>query len=671
MTPQERWHVANDRYLADALSWLRTATMRLVPGKKARQRKVLPPRLMLTDLQQFDPDRGKAKPTNPKLGAPALSVLAHALGLSEFECKVLFLSAAAEFDADLANLFAKATGETTRGHASFNLGFKLFDEPAWDAMSPERPLRFWRLIEINQPGAQPLTISAIKADERVVNFIKGLNYLDDRISPLVEQAAPDLSSLPLSHKLITEDLRSRMTQQNRHVVFQLVGQDKASKLIIAHALTQQLGLNLYRLSSENVPQANADMETFQRLWQRESLLLPIALYVDCSSIERDAPAAKAIDRFLSRNRGVVFLDVRDAWSEVSYETHISDVMKPTPREQLDAWQIALGENTPNRLPARLSAQFNLNVSDISSLARLAIATTQDPTALQNLLWKNCLAKLRPGLDHLGQTIDAKATWDMLVLPKPETNTLRQIVSQVQDRPEVYDDWGFRERMNRGLGISVLFAGDSGTGKTMAAEVIAKELGLLLYRIDLAGVVSKFIGETEKNLRKVFDAAEDGGAVLFFDEADALFGSRSEVKDSHDRYANIEINYLLQRIESFRGLAILASNMKKSLDQAFLRRLRFIVDFPHPGISERMIMWSKVFPPETPTADLDFARLAKLNLTGGSINNIALNAAFLASRAASAVTMPIIMEAARGEFRKLEKPVNESDFRLLEAVGGVP
>jgi SpoVK/Ycf46/Vps4 family AAA+-type ATPase len=183
------------------------------------------------------------------------------------------------------------------------------------------------------------------------------------------------------------------------------------------------------------------------------------------------------------------------------------------------------------------------------------------------------------------------------------------------------------------------------------------------------VVSKYIGETEKNLRRLFDAAEDGGAILFFDEADALFGKRSEVKDSHDRYANIEINYLLQRMEAYRGLAILATNMKSALDTAFVRRLRFIVPFAFPGPAERQAIWKKVFPPETPTAGLDFARLARLNVTGGSIHNIALNAAFLAARAATPVTMQLLLEAARTECRKEGKPINDADFRVIEPVGG--
>jgi SpoVK/Ycf46/Vps4 family AAA+-type ATPase len=200
---------------------------------------------------------------------------------------------------------------------------------------------------------------------------------------------------------------------------------------------------------------------------------------------------------------------------------------------------------------------------------------------------------------------------------------------------------------------------------MAAEVIANELRLNLYRIDLSAVVSKYIGETEQNLRRVFDAAEDGGAILFFDEADALFGKRSEVKDSHDRYANIEIGYLLQRLEAYRGLAILTTNMKSSLDTAFMRRFRFIVSFPFPGVAERARIWRNVFPPGTPTEELDFQRLAeRFDLSGGSINNVALNAAFrAAAQKPPRVTTELIFDAVRTELRKNDRPVNEAKFVL--------
>ncbi|NET09645.1 MAG: ATP-binding protein, partial [Symploca sp. SIO2B6] len=208
----------------------------------------------------------------------------------------------------------------------------------------------------------------------------------------------------------------------------------------------------------------------------------------------------------------------------------------------------------------------------------------------------------------------------------------------------------------------LFAGASGTGKTLAAEVLANGLNLDLYRIDLSAVVSKYIGETEKNLRRIFDVAETGGAVLLFDEADALFGKRSDVNDSRDRYANMEVAYLLQRIESYRGLAILTTNLQKSIDQAFLRRIRFIVQFPFPDAAQREEIWRRVFPPDTPTKKLSYTKLARLNVSGGNIRNIALNAAFLAAEAGEAVQMVHLLQAAESEYIKLGRPLTDTEVK---------
>ena len=221
-------------------------------------------------------------------------------------------------------------------------------------------------------------------------------------------------------------------------------------------------------------------------------------------------------------------------------------------------------------------------------------------------------------------------------------------------------WGFAERYSQGLGVTALFAGASGTGKTMAAEVMAGELELDLYQIDVSAVVSKYIGETEKNLRRVFDAAESSGAVLLFDEADALFGKRSEVKDSHDRYANLEISYLLQRMEAYHGLAILTTNMKQALDAAFQRRIRFILQFPFPGPAERKIIWQRVFPPRTPLGELDFQKIAQLNISGGIIRNIALHAAYLAADQETEINMDHIFRAAKVEYAKLDRPLTPSE-----------
>jgi SpoVK/Ycf46/Vps4 family AAA+-type ATPase len=341
-----------------------------------------------------------------------------------------------------------------------------------------------------------------------------------------------------------------------------------------------------------------------------------------------------------------------------------DIDKPTPAEQSDAWREALGAEADD-LPARLTGQFNLNLPTIQQIAQTTVNQPGPDGELSARLWDACLARTRPRLDVLAQRIEAKATWDDIVLPESEMRQLRQIADQVEQRSRVYDAWGFRKKMNRGLGISALFAGESGTGKTMAAEVIAIDLQLHLYRIDLSAVVSKYIGETEKNLRRLFDAAEDGGAILFFDEADALFGKRSQVKDSHDRYANIEINYLLQRMEAYRGLAVLATNMKSALDHAFLRRLRFIVNLPFPSREDRARIWQQVFPPQTPVNGLDYDHLSRLNLTGGGIHNIALGAAFMAAKTGERVNMLLVFEAAREEFRKMGQPVNEALFRWEE------
>ena len=289
-----------------------------------------------------------------------------------------------------------------------------------------------------------------------------------------------------------------------------------------------------------------------------------------------------------------------------------------------------------------------------------IETNQSP--ILNHLWDYCRSQARPQLDDLAQRIEAMATWDDLVLPEREKHILRDISLHVRQRAKVYQEWGFAGKGGKGLGISALFSGASGTGKTMAAEVLAHELKLDLYRIDLSAVVSKYIGETEKNLRRIFDAAETSGAILLFDEADALFGKRTQVKDSHDRHANVEVSYLLQRMEAYQGLAILTTNLKESLDQAFLRRLRFAIKFPFPDAAARSQIWQRIFPTKTPTNKLDFNKLGCLNVAGGNIRNIALNAAFVAADAGEAVMMKHILQAAKSECVKLERSLTDVEIR---------
>lgn len=335
-------------------------------------------------------------------------------------------------------------------------------------------------------------------------------------------------------------------------------------------------------------------------------------------------------------------------------TRIYEVRKPTTGEQRTLWQRVLGtEGRADQIEALVS-QFNLSAATIYTVAAEAQRRPEH-------VWNGCRQQTRPRMRDLAQRIETGATWDDLVLPDEQKQTLREIAAQLRQRATVYERWGFAARDTRGLGISALFYGSSGTGKTLAAEVLAHEQQLDLYRIDLSSVVSKYIGETEKNLRRVFDAAEDGGAILLFDEADALFGKRSEVEDSHDRYANIEVSYLLQRMEMYRGLAILTTNMKSALNPAFTRRIRFSIQFPFPEKDQRAEIWRRIFPPEAPTEGLDIARLARLNVAGGNIRTIALNAAFLAADEGQPVRMSHILHAARSEYNKIERTLTTAEI----------
>ncbi|MGH2930429.1 MAG: ATP-binding protein, partial [Solirubrobacteraceae bacterium] len=276
----------------------------------------------------------------------------------------------------------------------------------------------------------------------------------------------------------------------------------------------------------------------------------------------------------------------------------------------------------------------------------------------------CRLRARSRATGLATVIEPRRNWDDLVLPERLLQQLQELSMQVAQRPVVYEHWGFGERLGRARGITALFAGPSGTGKTMAAEVLAGALGVDLQRIDLAGVVDKYIGETEKHLRTIFDAAERSGALLFFDEADALFGKRSDVRDSHDRYANIEVDYLLQRMEDYPGLAVLATNRKASLDAAFTRRLRFVMDFPFPDIVARRRIWQGALPAGAPVKDLDLDVIARLELSGGSITTVAVNAAFAAAAAGSPVGMAQVAHAARDELIKLERLIRDSEFTTM-------
>jgi hypothetical protein len=427
-----------------------------------------------------------------------------------------------------------------------------------------------------------------------------------------------------------------------------------------------LGMTLHIMAVQVVPSAPAEMETLLRLWERESILSWSALLLDCDKIDiTDLVRTHAIGRFLERVSGFVLITSRSRIRIQQRPIVSFDINKPTIEEQVILWQSNLADLEPqlNGQVKKIVSEFNLSPNTIraacaEALGQLTRGKEQD---VGQILWDACRMQARPDLDDLAQRIPSTATWQDLVLPPAQAEMLQEIAAHLRQRATVYQTWGFAAKNTRGLGISALFSGGSGTGKTLAAEVLAHELHLDLYRIDLSSVVSKYIGETEKNLRQVFDAAEVGGVILLFDEADALFGKRSEVKDSHDRHANIEISYLLQRMESYPGLAIMTTNLKSSIDTAFQRRIRFAVQFPFPDATQRAEIWRRVYPANTPTHDLDAKKLAQLSVAGGNIRNIALNAAFLAADAGEPVQMKHILRAARTEYAKIDKLLTEAEI----------
>ena len=617
-------------------------------------------------LKQRLGDQGDAETLNAALdsaraamSAPgAIDHLSECFDLSAFERDVLLLCAGVEMDAQLAAQCEIAVGESRRQGATFGLALAALDSPHWSAVAPVRPLRRWRLVEVDESTG--LSRGRLRIDERILHYLAGVSYLDVRLRSLLRPALPP-TAMAETHRAVADDVRHVMemaTEGDAPLVW-LTGDDTLGQADVAADAAAALGLGLHILQAQDVPTGHAEIEALATLWEREAMLLGSALLVSGGA----DPLPAAAVRFIEQMRGLVFVSASQP-QPLERPTLRFTIDKPGPVEQKRLWQEALGAGA-TRLNGALdgiAGQFKLSARTIQAEgAQLApsLAVSDRP---DSLMWSACRTMGRAKLDELAQRIESIAGWNDLILPEPQKALLRQIAAHVKQRLKVYQDWGFADKGTRGLGISALFAGESGTGKSMAAEVLARELQLDLYRIDLSAVVSKYIGETEKNLRRVFDAAEDSGAILLFDEADALFGKRSEVKDSHDRYANIEVSYLLQRMESYRGLAVLTTNLKAALDVAFQRRLRFVVQFPFPDQSLREAIWRSAFPARTPRAAIDNGKLARLSVTGGSIRNIAINAAFRAAELEESVSMAHLLHAAHHEASKRERPLSDAETR---------
>jgi AAA+ superfamily predicted ATPase len=668
-SPESDWFKANQTDLLARIAVLKRR-LALHAGDTGAVAATSPPGLEVGTAAATSPpslEAGTAALAEPPM---ALTRLVEAFGLSSFECDTLLLCAGMELDAALPALCAAAHGDPAQPYPTFSLALAALPEAHWSALSPDAPLRRWRLLEIG--NGHVMTRAALRIDERVLHFLVGIAQRDERLATLIDPLPPtEVNTLVPSQTEIAERVAATWSEAVRGrdlTIVQLCG-SVADCRPIAAAAADMLGLRGASLPAERIPSGAADLDSLLRLWEREAVLSGLGvLLIDCDDnlpAESDAARvrASAVALLLERAAGPVLLREREPRRIANRPAMILEVSHPTSSEQLAVWRETLGDGLPDAEVRAAAAQFSLSLPAIRAIAteaRTHALSSSPPNQAAPAIWDLCRRHLRSALDGLAQRIESDLHWDDVVLPAEQKLTLQVIAAQLRQRSTVYDGWGFAQKSQRGLGISALFYGPSGTGKTMAAEVLASELRLDLYHIDLSRIVSKYIGETEANLRRVFDAAEENGAILLFDEADSLFGARSQVKDSHDRYANIEVSYLLQRMEAYRGLAVLTTNMRGALDPAFLRRIRFAVQFPFPDAPQRAAIWRQVFPAAAETRGLEPERLARLRVAGGNIRNIALNAAFLAAEAGEPVQMHHLRQAAQAEYAKLERRLTQAE-----------
>lgn len=662
MIVSNTWFNSNYRYLIQQLRYLRSILNDYIESQTTHSQPNLEEQSCLDTVFDQVP--------------PALENLCSIFNLSQFERKILLLCVGMELDPSFESMFSEVNGNGKYAYPTFSLALTILPKAHCSVLKPQSPLQYWQLIEIGK--GQALTKSSLKIDQSILCYLLGEPCLDERLEGIVKPIDVTVAAtkkLEPSHQQIASQLGAiwlESTSPKQNSIVQLCGADSTANIEIAITACYCAGCSLRIIKTKMLPSNLSELKQLIRLLERESILSNSALLLDCHDIDySDNTTLLTIQQIVGNTSSRLIIASRDRLPNISQTSIIFDVLNLTSSEQLTVWLQALGQSAVslNGQVEALVSQFNLNqqaiytaVSTAQSLINTQEVKPDDTNNLGTILWDTCRKIARPQLDDLAQRIDTKATWDDLVLPEAPLQTIREMINHVKNRMKVYSKWGFADKNSRGLGITALLAGDSGTGKTMTAEVIANELRLDLYRIDLSSVVSKYIGETEKNTRRVFDAAESGGAVLLFDEADALFSKRTQVKDSHDRNANMEINYLLQRMEAYTGLAILTTNLKDSIDSAFMRRIRFIVKYRFPEIEEREQLWRRIFPSTTPTEGLDYARLGKLCVTGGNIRNIALNATFLAAQEEEPVMMKHIKQAAQTEYLKLGKSLTDVETR---------
>ena len=647
-----------------------------------------------------------------------LELLAQALELSAFDVDVVLACLAPELDRGYERLYAYLHDDVTCRQPTVGLLLDLL-RPDVEAKVAARarfgstaPLLRHQLVELGeQSGAAPLLGSAVRLDPRVADFLLDGDELDERLRPWARllDGAADLEALALPEELRRLAGLAERARAGASLVVYLQGLYGSGRRAVAAACAEALGQRLLVVDGARLASHDPrEVARLARLADREARLRGVPLLwtgFDALLADDRAGHLAGLLGLLGARPGLTFLAGEAVWEPVDALHGVEFVRLELPwpdhRERLRLWCAALASDPPAapgpsragasqaaavRGPAldpevdlaALAETFRLRpgqIRDAAATARgLALARSPAaPTLTQADLLAACRLHSNRRLGEVAQKVTPRYGWDDLVLPADRMAQLQEIHDQLRYRALVYGIWGFDRKLTLGKGLNVLFAGPSGTGKTMAADVLAGALGLDLYRIDLSSVVSKYVGETEKNLARIFAEAATSNAVLFFDEADALFGKRTQVRDAHDRYANVETSYLLQKMEEYEGAVILATNLRKNMDEAFVRRLHACVEFPVPGPTDRRRIWERIWPAETPRDPaLDLDLLARqVEVPGGNIRNIALAGAFLAAADGGVVTMAHLLRATQREYQKMGKllTAREAGERAGGAVEG--
>lgn len=599
--------------------------------------------------------------------------LVSAFDLTTLDTFILLACLAPELDRRYERLYAFLQDDMSTKRPTLNLLMSLLGGTleqrfaVWGRLQPSAPLLQQQLImpaaNPERPNAAGLT-DALQVDNRIVRYLLGDPHPDERVrAAIVTQTEDD--ALPLDEATYTHLLESLPAAP----MIYMKGQPNLGQASAAAALCEAHDMALVNVDGARL--TTLDTPRAWRLALREGYLNDAALMIENWGAllgENTQPERDFWEALYAYPRPVFLCGDKD-WEPLDMHRsrrmlRVTLEIPPYP-ERLAAWETftqAYEIDLPPDVLAELSNKFRLSRGGIQRAINTALdmaASRRDAVAPDDL-YSGVQSHISLQLGHLAERIHPRYTWGDLILPDDQLRQLHEIADRARFAHQVHNQWGFSRRIPNANGVSALFAGESGTGKTLAVQVIANELGLALYRIDLSAVVSKYIGETEKNLSTIFSEARSSNAILFFDEADALFGKRSEVKDARDRYANIEIAYLLQQIEDYDGVAIMATNLRQNLDEAFTRRLDFLIDFPFPDENYREKIWAAHFPPEAPLdPNVDMRALAeRYHLAGGNIRNAALASAYLAAADGGVITTQHVQNAVRREHQKMGRLVTE-------------